>query len=61
MRLACFRRSALLGFSGGGQKLLWGSVGVAFFDEDVATETLEMLRQIPFFEEEAGLNVLEEA
>ena len=30
-------------------------------DEDVANETLELLKQIPCFQDEEGLNVLEEA
>ena len=41
--------------------LVHAGFALQVIDEESANETLELLRQIPFFEEEAGLNVLEEA
>ena len=41
--------------------LVHAGFALQVIDEESANETLELLKQIPFFEEEAGLNVLEEA
>ncbi len=41
--------------------LVHAGFALQVIEEDVANETLQMLKEIPFFEEEAGLNVLEEA
>ena len=41
--------------------LVHAGFALQVIDEDVANETLELLKQIPFFQDEEGLNVLEEA
>jgi hydrogenase expression/formation protein HypC len=41
--------------------LVHAGFALQVIDEEVANDTLELLKEIPFFEEEAGLNVLEEA
>ena len=41
--------------------LVHAGFALQVIDEDVANDTLELLKQIPFFQDEEGLNVLEEA
>lgn len=41
--------------------LVHAGFALQVIDEEVANDTLDLLKQIPFFQEEEGLNVLEEA
>jgi hydrogenase expression/formation protein HypC len=41
--------------------LVHAGFALQVIDEDVANDTLELLKQIPDFQDEEGLNVLEEA
>lgn len=41
--------------------LVHAGFALQVIDEEVANDTLELLKQIPFFQEEEGLNILEEA
>jgi hydrogenase expression/formation protein HypC len=41
--------------------LVHAGFALQIIDEDVANDTLELLKQIPDFQDEEGLNVLEEA
>jgi len=41
--------------------LVHAGFALQVIDEETAKDTLELLKEIPFFQEEEGLNVLEEA
>lgn len=41
--------------------LVHAGFALQVIDEETAKDTLELLKEIPFFQEEEGLNILEEA